>query len=176
MSNAVASQQLRAFVERIERLQEERKTIADDIAEVFKEATDTGFDKVALKAVLKIRSVEDGIAKWHENSAILDLYLGALGMITADERRAPAHARVEKIEQFPASGKVEASVVVTAVSPSPPAASGADEMAAPFEPPAFLTRADKPLRPHCLRPDNCGGYGKIHCHSCLAASDQVEVA
>lgn len=78
MSDTVAAQQLRAFVERIERLTEERKTIADDISEVFKEAADTGFDKLALKEVLKIRRI--GLPEYAERSTILDLYLDALGM------------------------------------------------------------------------------------------------
>lgn len=91
----VAAQQLRAFVERIERLQEERKTIADDIAEVFKELEGTGFDKAATKAILKIRQADNGLAVWSERSATVDLYLTALGM-------APAPARTrENIEQFP---------------------------------------------------------------------------
>ena len=92
----VAAQQLRAFVERIERLQEERKTIAADIAEVFKELESTGFDKAATKAILKIRQADDGLAVWSERSATVALYLTALGMAPA-----PARAR-ENIEQFPA--------------------------------------------------------------------------
>lgn len=82
-AQTVAAQQLRAFVERIERLQEERKTIADDISEVFKEAVGTGFDKAAIKDILKIR--RKGLAEYEEHSAILDLYLTAMGM-TADPR------------------------------------------------------------------------------------------
>lgn len=77
-AQTVAAGQLRAFVERIERLQEERKTIADDISEVFKEATGTGFDKAALKDILKIR--RKGIAEHEEHSAIVELYLSAMGM------------------------------------------------------------------------------------------------
>lgn len=165
MSDTVAAQQLRAFLERIERLQEERKTIGDDIAEVFKELEDVGFDKFAAKIVLKIRAA--GIEEYRERTAQIDLYLSALGMLPA-----PAGARTREI--IPPSGNVVAHVVA-AVSASPPASSGADEMEAPFEPPAFL-RQDKPLRPHCRKPDDCAGYGKTHCHVCLKATGEMEAA
>lgn len=39
-----------------------------------------------------------------------------------------------------------------------------------FQPPAFLKREAAPLRPHCMEPDNCGGYGAKHCHACLKAA------
>lgn len=98
-SETVAAGQLRAFVERIERLAEERKTIADDIKEVYAEAHGTGFDKSAIKTIIKIRAL--GMDEYAERSAILDLYMTALGMIPDAEARAPAPAR-ENITQFPA--------------------------------------------------------------------------
>ena len=51
----VASDQLRAFVERIERLEEEKKTIADDIKEVYAEAKGNGFDTKVLRKVVSLR-------------------------------------------------------------------------------------------------------------------------
>lgn len=84
-AQTVAAGQLRAFVERIERLQEERKTIADNISDVFKEATSTGFDKAAIKDILKIR--RKGLAQHEEHSAIVELYLSAMGI---DDPRARA--------------------------------------------------------------------------------------
>lgn len=75
----VAAGQLRAFIERIERLEEEKKTIADDIKEVFAEAKGTGFDTKAIRKILRLRKQDQ--AERQEEEAILDLYLSALGMI-----------------------------------------------------------------------------------------------
>jgi uncharacterized protein (UPF0335 family) len=80
----VARDQLRAFIERIERLEEEKKTIADDIKDVFAEAKGTGFDTKALRKVIAIRKLDQD--ERMEQEAILETYLAALGMMpTADE-------------------------------------------------------------------------------------------
>ena len=78
-SQTVAAGQLRAFVERIERLHEERKEIADDIKEVFGEAKGCGFDTVAMKACIRMRAMDP--AERQERESILDLYMAALGML-----------------------------------------------------------------------------------------------
>ena len=75
----VAADQLRSFVERIERLEEEKKTIADDIKDVYAEAKGTGYDTKILKQVIKIRKQDK--SEREEQEAILDLYLAALGMV-----------------------------------------------------------------------------------------------
>lgn len=100
-SGTPAAQKLRYFLERIERLEEERKAIADDIAEVYKELSSEGYDKDAAKVVLKIRRNAEGLAAWNERSAIVDLYLSALGMLPEGRAPAPAHARVENVHEFP---------------------------------------------------------------------------
>ncbi|MDF2996088.1 MAG: hypothetical protein K0R27_1725 [Xanthobacteraceae bacterium] len=74
-----AKEQLKSFIERIERLEEEKKTIADDIKDVFAEAKGTGFDTKALREILKIRKQDADQRAEHE--AIVDLYLQALGMV-----------------------------------------------------------------------------------------------
>jgi uncharacterized protein (UPF0335 family) len=81
--HSVARDQLRSFVERIERLEEEKKTISDDIKDVFGEAKGTGFDTKALKTVLKLRKKD--AQERMEEEAILDVYLVALGMIEDDQ-------------------------------------------------------------------------------------------
>ena len=73
-----AKEQLKSFIERIERLEEEKQTIADDIKDVFLEAKGTGFDVTALREILKIRK-QDADQR-AEREAIVDLYLQALGM------------------------------------------------------------------------------------------------
>lgn len=77
-SQTVAAGQLRAFIERIERLEEEKKTIADDIKEVYAECKGTGFDIRAVKQLVRIRKQDK--AEREEAEAILDLYMAALGM------------------------------------------------------------------------------------------------
>jgi uncharacterized protein (UPF0335 family) len=76
--NSVAAGQLRSFVERIERLEEEKKAIADDIKDVKGEAKAHGFDVKVLNKVIAIRKQDQ--AERQEQEALLDLYLGALGM------------------------------------------------------------------------------------------------
>lgn len=78
MSENVAAGQLRAFIERIERLTEDKQTIADDIKDVFAEMKGTGFDTKAVKQIIKLRKKDR--AERQEEEAILDLYKTAIGM------------------------------------------------------------------------------------------------
>jgi uncharacterized protein (UPF0335 family) len=285
-AHGVARDQLRAFIERIERLEEEKKTIADDIKDVYGEAKGTGFDTVIMKRVISLRKKDE--QKRLEEEAILDTYLAALGMLAqhdlfepepvapvtnkpamalqsprqaaeavseraaftsatiapvlveADEAEAEAtiegqpsatvaltvqHDGVnvggleragvtagETATQFHAKasddaceagrkalGRAEASadapdgaeLVSRGVGDRAPTATSEEmdvtggESAATDQP---LTGGDhverepsaathqagglvcnppaNPLRPHCLRPENCGGYGSQHCFSC----------
>ena len=73
-----AKDQLRSFIERIERLEEERAALSADIKEVYSEAKGTGFDTKAMRAVIRLRKLDS--ADRQEQEAILDLYLSALGM------------------------------------------------------------------------------------------------
>ncbi len=78
----VASNQLRAFIERIERLEEEKKTIADDIKDVYGEAKAMGYDTKVLRKVVSIRKLDQN--ERMEQEAVLDTYLAALGMLPPD--------------------------------------------------------------------------------------------
>ncbi|MDQ0317747.1 DUF2312 domain-containing protein [Amorphus orientalis] len=80
-SNAggVAADQLRQFVERIENLEEEKKTISDDIKDVYAEAKANGYDTKTMRKVVALRKKEK--EERQEEEALLDLYLHALGMI-----------------------------------------------------------------------------------------------
>ncbi|WP_136660867.1 DUF2312 domain-containing protein [Nitratireductor sp. XY-223] len=80
-AHGVARDQLRAFVERIERLEEEKKTVADDIKEVYGEAKSMGFDTKILRKVISIRKQDQN--ERMEQEAVLDTYLHALGMAEA---------------------------------------------------------------------------------------------
>ncbi len=77
-SQTVAAGQLRAFIERIERLEEEKKTIADDIKDVYAEAKGTGFDTKAIRTLIRLRKQDQN--ERAEEETILDLYKAALGM------------------------------------------------------------------------------------------------
>ncbi len=79
----VARDQLRAFIERIEKLEEEKAAIADDIKEVYAEAKGNGYDTKTLRQVVRIRKLDS--AERQEQEALLDLYLHALGMAPAEE-------------------------------------------------------------------------------------------
>lgn len=74
-----SGERLRSFVERLERLQEEKAAITADISEVFKEAKGVGFDTTIIKAILKERKAD--ASKLAEYNALLDAYRAALGML-----------------------------------------------------------------------------------------------
>ncbi len=78
-SATVNASHLRAFIERIERLEEEKRTIADDIKEVFAEAKGNGFDVKVMRKIISMRRMDHDKRK--EEETILDLYLNALGML-----------------------------------------------------------------------------------------------
>ena len=82
-SHGVARDQLRTIVERIERLEEEKKALSDDIRDVYAEAKGNGFDVKTLRQVVRLRKVE--ATERQEQEAMLDLYLSALGMMPQSE-------------------------------------------------------------------------------------------
>ena len=74
-----AKDQLKAFVERIERLEEEKKATADDIRDVYAEAKGNGFDPKILRMVVRLRKQDADERR--EQEAVLETYMHALGMI-----------------------------------------------------------------------------------------------
>jgi len=78
MSDVIAAEQLRLFIERIERLEEEKKGMADDIRDVYAEAKSNGYDTKTMRAIVKLRRME----KHHrdEAEALLETYKAALGL------------------------------------------------------------------------------------------------
>lgn len=77
-ATGVAAQELKQFIERIERLEEEKKAIAGDIREVYAEMKGRGFDVRAVREIVKIRRQDHSERK--ELEAILELYMSALNM------------------------------------------------------------------------------------------------
>ena len=74
----VAAKQLRSFIERVERLNEEKKAIGGDIKEVYAEMKGTGFDVKAVRKLIAMRKLDE--ADRQESEAMIDLYKEALGM------------------------------------------------------------------------------------------------
>ena len=74
-----AKDQLKAIIERIERLEEEKKTISDDIRDVYAEAKGNGFDAKALRAIVRMRKMDSDERR--EQEEILETYMHALGML-----------------------------------------------------------------------------------------------
>lgn len=77
--NQMAQNQLRSIIERVERLEQEKAEIAEQVKEVFAEAKGNGFDVKILRKVIRIRKQDR--AKRMEEEAILDLYLSAIGEV-----------------------------------------------------------------------------------------------
>ena len=74
-----AKDHLKAFVERVERLEEEKKTISDDIRDVYAEAKGNGFDVKALRTIVRLRKQDPN--ERQEQETILETYMHALGML-----------------------------------------------------------------------------------------------
>jgi uncharacterized protein (UPF0335 family) len=74
----IAASELRQFIERIERLEEEKQTIADDIKDVMGEAKGRGYDTKAIRTILRLRKKDKD--ERMEEEAILQTYMAALGM------------------------------------------------------------------------------------------------
>ena len=75
----IAGEHLRAFIERIERLEEEKRAIAEDIKEVYAEAKGTGFDTKIMRQIIRIRKMDKD--DLDEQETLLDVYKRALGML-----------------------------------------------------------------------------------------------
>lgn len=78
MSEVIAKEQLAQFISRIERLENEKSDLAEDIKEIYDEAKGTGFDVKIMRQIIKIKKQDK--AKLAEQEAILDLYRQALGL------------------------------------------------------------------------------------------------
>ena len=79
-AGGVAGDQLRSFIERIERLEVEKKELTDDIRDVFAEAKGSGFDTKIMRQVIKLRKKDK--AEREDEEALLDLYCHALGIFS----------------------------------------------------------------------------------------------
>lgn len=189
MSDTIAAGHLRAFVERIERLEADIKDMNADKSEIYKEARGMGFDVKAVRQCVAARKLDS--AELEERNTIFDLYWEAL----TGAPHVHVHEAVTEIQERPSindeaspkagpqaeafqSQGTGAGTLADREGRSEGEAASADlpTIPEPFEPPAFLVKAAKPLRPLCLNPSECAGYGTHTCHGCLKAAGQTEVA
>jgi uncharacterized protein (UPF0335 family) len=77
-SENISAEQLRLLIERIERLEEDKKGITDDIKDVYAEAKSTGFDTKTIRSIMKLRALDK--AARQEQEALLETYKAALGL------------------------------------------------------------------------------------------------
>ena len=82
----VAGERLKSFIERIERLEEEKRALAADIKEVYSEAKGVGFDIKTMREIIRIRRMDED--DLDEREALLDTYKRALGMMPQRAKRA----------------------------------------------------------------------------------------
>ncbi len=91
----IAGDRLKSFIERVERLEEEKKALAEDIKEVLGEAKATGFDPKIIRKIIRIRKMDSDARQ--EEEYLTDLYLAAIGEGVAPA--APSHMREEEAEK-----------------------------------------------------------------------------
>jgi len=82
----IAGDRLKSFIERIERLEEEKKALANDIKEVYAEAKGNGFDVKIMRHVIRLRRLDKD--DLDEQDALIDVYKRALGMLPSEESQA----------------------------------------------------------------------------------------
>lgn len=80
---SIPNDQLKAFIERIERMEGEKAAIASDIKEIYSEAKGTGFDTKVIREIVRIRKQD--VNERQEHEAILELYMSSLGMTPLEE-------------------------------------------------------------------------------------------
>ena len=77
-AGGVSGQRLKAFIERVERLEEEKSALAEDIKDIFAESKAVGFDTKIIRKVIRLRKMED--AKRNEEEMLIETYTAAIGM------------------------------------------------------------------------------------------------
>lgn len=86
MDQGVAQDQLRAIIDRIERMEEEKEALSADLREIYAEAKGNGFDTKVIRQIVRIRKQDH--SERMEQEALLDLYMQALGMAAAPREAA----------------------------------------------------------------------------------------
>ena len=171
---SVAEDQLRSYFERWNRLEEEKRTVSDDLKELFAEAKSFGFDTKAMRAVFRDEVADQ--AERQEAEAIYDLYAAALK--SALTRVHPRDAREKRDNSGESRERQTASNVPLAPVPaSKPEAPllGLEGGNAPAGTAATISiaRPRPEMRPHCQNKAQCAGVGFEHCYPCKKAAGLV---
>jgi uncharacterized protein (UPF0335 family) len=82
----IAGDRLKSFIERIERLEEEKKALANDIKEVYAEAKGTGFDTKIMRQLIRLRKMDKD--DLDEQETLIDIYKRAIGMLPSESEAA----------------------------------------------------------------------------------------
>lgn len=77
-TQGISAERLRSIIQRIERLEEDKAALSEDLKEVYSEAKGTGFDTKVIRQIVRLRRLE--VDKRRENDELLDLYMSAIGM------------------------------------------------------------------------------------------------
>lgn len=77
-TGGISGERLRSFIQRIEKLNEDKEAVGEDLKEVYAEAKGTGFDTKILRQIISLRKIE--IEKRRENDELMDMYMAAVGM------------------------------------------------------------------------------------------------
>jgi uncharacterized protein (UPF0335 family) len=123
MTTSIAADELRLLIERIERLEEEKKAISDDIKDVYAEAKARGFDPPTMKECVKLRKLDP--SKLQERDALIETYRAALGMDGGDTGLRQA---IDNFERSTAGTAVTMSVAGGPEVPMNQAARDADQL------------------------------------------------
>jgi uncharacterized protein (UPF0335 family) len=95
----IASDKLRSYVERIERLEEEKTALSADVKEVYAELKSDGFDAKIVRKVIRLRKMDR--AEFQEQEALIDIYMSALGMLADTPLGQSAVRRATSMEARP---------------------------------------------------------------------------
>lgn len=93
-NSGVSGERLKSFIERIERLEEDKRAVSEDIAQVYSEAKGVGFDTKIIRLIVKERRLT--IEQRYENEALLDIYKAAIGMLDGTPLGQSAIERLQK--------------------------------------------------------------------------------
>lgn len=149
-NSGFAASQLRSFIERVERLEEEKAALAADIREVYSEAKSSGFDVKIMRQTVRLRKLD--ATELQEQQAMLDMYMSALGMLSdtplgnaAIEKVAPRAAMTakHKVEALPPHDPETGEIIEPAPEKAKPSSSGGTVLSASdgtADIPAFFRR------------------------------------
>lgn len=174
--------ELRSFFDRWLNLEERKAAVSEDLKELFSEAKSRGFEPKAMRIAFKGKVRDE--SETEDDRALAAMVYTYRAAIDAPHAH-PAPAREKTLKK-----SVRSETADHTSSPPHEADASGETNSNPQEPtssPATADKAEAPvsspgasaaftLRPHCLNPESCAGYGSKHCHACLKAAQESEAA